>query len=114
MPKEHNDYRPIALTSVIMITLEKKCVQRLNRALLKHQDPFQIAYKQGRGTEDAVVTLVHLVSKHLDTPKTYVRGLFLDFFSSVQYNSARHTAGKNDSAADPPQSHTLVLLLSHK
>lgn len=75
---------PIALTSVIMKSLEKILVQHHNRAL--HQDPFQFAHKQGRSTEEAVVTLVHLVSKHLGTPKTYARALFLDFsvFSATE------------------------------
>lgn len=54
----------------------------LNVAIFNSQDPFQFAYRQGRSTEDAV-TLVHLISKHLDSnPKSYARGLFLDFSSA--------------------------------
>ena len=88
-PKEHNDYRPIALTSVIMKSLEKIIVKHLNRQMGGLHDPYQFAYKQGRSTEDAVVTLVHIISKHLDKPNTYARALFLDFssaFNTIQPN----------------------------
>ena len=42
-------------------------------------DPFQYAYRQGRGTYDAVNTVVHLILKHLDT-----RLLFIDY--SLAFN----------------------------
>ena len=41
--------------------------------------PFQYAYSQGRGTDDAVNIVVHLILKHLDKPKA--RLLFVDFSS---------------------------------
>ncbi|KAL2103161.1 hypothetical protein ACEWY4_000029 [Coilia grayii] len=88
-PKEYNDYRPIALTSVIMKSLEKIIVQHLNRQMGGLQDPYQFAYKQGRSTEDAVVALTHIISKHLDKPNTYARALFIDFssaFNTIQPN----------------------------
>lgn len=34
-------------------------------------DPFQFAYKQGRGTDDAINSVTHLVTKHLEDPKAY-------------------------------------------
>ena len=43
-------------------------------------DPFQYAYSHGRGTYDAVNTVVHLILKH--KPKAYVRLLFIDFSST--------------------------------
>ena len=45
------------------------------------QDPQQFAYRQNRSTKDAITTLVHHAQKHLDTPKTWVCILFLDFLS---------------------------------
>ncbi len=45
-------------------------------------DPLQFAYREGRGTEDAVVTVTHLISKHLKTPKAHARVLFADFSSA--------------------------------
>ena len=50
-------------------------------------DPFQVAYKDKRGPDDAVNTLVHLVLKHLEQQKAYACGLFVDFssaFDSIQ------------------------------
>lgn len=45
-------------------------------------DSQQFAYKHNRSTEDAVVTLMHLILKHLDQTKTAARALFLDFTSA--------------------------------
>lgn len=81
-PKGHKDFRPIALTSVIMKSLERILLQHLVSTTKDKLDPCQFAYKQGCGTEDAVVTLVHIISKHLNNPNTYVRALFLDFSSA--------------------------------
>ena len=40
-------------------------------------DPFQFAYLDKHGTDDAVSTLVHLVLKHLDQPQAYARVFLL-------------------------------------
>ncbi len=50
-------------------------------------DSQQFAYKHNRSTEDAVVTLMHLILKHLYNPKTTARALFLDFTSA--FNTIR-------------------------
>ena len=94
-PKENNDYRPVALTSIVMKCLEclVACKRRLD--VDDYLDPFQYAYRQGRGTGDAVNTVVHLILKHLDKPKTYARLLFIDF----------------SSAFNPIQPHTLLTKL---
>jgi hypothetical protein len=82
-PKEHKDYRPIALTSVIMKSLERILLQYLVSLTKEKLDPCQFAYKKGCGTEDAVATLFHLITKHLDQSKdNYARVLFLDFSSA--------------------------------
>ncbi len=62
-------------------------VHHLNKAMCDSQDPFQFAYKQGRSTEDAVITLMHLISKHLDKPNSY--GLFYRLF--LGFSSAFNT-----------------------
>lgn len=51
------------------------------------QDPFQFAYKSKRGTDDALLTLLNTVTKHLTHPKGYARVLFLDFSSA--FNSMK-------------------------
>ena len=45
-------------------------------------DPFQCAYKDKCGTDDAISTVVHLVLKHLDQLQAYARVLFVDFSSA--------------------------------
>jgi len=81
-PKEHNDYRPVALTSVPFKCLERLVLRRLLQYTQPHQDPHQFAYMANRSTEDAINTLLHGTYKHLEKPKTYVRMLFLDFSSA--------------------------------
>ena len=44
-------------------------------------DPFQFAYKASRGVEDASLTLLNLITQHLE--KSYVRILFVDFSSAL-------------------------------
>lgn len=45
-------------------------------------DPCQFAYRQGRGTDDAINSITHLAIKHLEDPKAYTRLLFVDFSSA--------------------------------
>ena len=35
-------------------------------------DPFQFAYKASRGVEDASLTLLNLITQHLEKAKSYV------------------------------------------
>ena len=77
-----NDYRPVALTSVVM-----KCFERLILSFLKPitdplLDPLQFAYRANRSVDDAVNLSLHHILQHLDTPSTYVRALFVDFSSA--------------------------------
>lgn len=50
-------------------------------------DQYQFAYKCNRGTNGAISRLTHLVLKHLESPASYARLLFIDFssaFNSIQ------------------------------
>ena len=79
-PKSNNDYRPIALTSVIM-----KCFEKIiKEKLLKYVDldNYQYAYKRGCSTKDACIGLDYFLRSHLDKPSTYARILFVDFTSA--------------------------------
>ncbi len=51
------------------------------------QDPLQFVYKRNRDTDDAVLTLLNTVTKHLTNPKGYARILFVDFSSA--FNSMK-------------------------
>ena len=86
-PRELNDFRPVALTSLVMKSFErlvkKELLQRVGEAL----DPMQFAYRSRMGVEDAQITLLNLLYKHLEGPGTHARLLFMDFssaFNSIQ------------------------------
>ena len=79
---KNKDYRPIALTSVVMKCLEKIMVRMLKVEIASHLDPLRFAYRAGRSTEDAVISVTHLINKHLETPAAYARVLFADFSSA--------------------------------
>ena len=80
---ENNDYRPVALTSIVMKCFEKYVVSLLRAEIDSKLDPWQFAYKQGRSTDDAFGCITHLVlNKHLEDTKAYARLLFIDFSSA--------------------------------
>ena len=81
-PKSSNDFRPVALTSVVMKVFERimlKYIQSLSSSLL---DPYQFAYRANRSVENAVSITLHNVLNHLDSPNSYVRMLFIDYSSA--------------------------------
>ena len=55
------DYSPADLTSIAMRCLERLVIRQLYDDVKDALDPFQFAYKDKRGTDDAVNTLAHLV-----------------------------------------------------
>ena len=81
-PIEMNDFRPVALTSVVMKCLEKIIKQNIFSTVKGHLDPYQFAYIEGRGVEDATTILVNHIHEHLDKLGTYARLLFVDFSSA--------------------------------
>ena len=78
---ELSDLRPIALTSVVMKCMEKIILRKLRAVFDPIQDPFQFAYRQKRGVEDAIIVFLDIY-KHIDKPRTYCRILFVDFSSA--------------------------------
>lgn len=74
-----NDYRPVALTSVIMKVFERLVANYLSATSL---DPHQFAYRDNRSVEDAVSLCTHNILQHLEGPATYARVLFIDFSSA--------------------------------
>lgn len=58
---------------------KKIVVQELSESMVDKLDSQQFAYKHNRSAESAVVTLMHLVLKHLDEPQTLARALFFRF-----------------------------------
>ena len=81
-PKELNDYRPIALTSVAMKCFERVLLPFLLQNIGDLLDPLQFAYRARRGVEDATLCVLNSLYKHLETPKSYARIMFVDFSSA--------------------------------
>ena len=77
-----NNLRSVALTPIIMKFFERLVLKLLKRELEVQLDPLQFAYKTKRGVEDAVLVFVNNALKHMKSPKTFVRILFIDFSSA--------------------------------
>ncbi|KAK3534853.1 hypothetical protein QTP86_028549, partial [Hemibagrus guttatus] len=72
-----NDYRPVALTSVVMKSFERLVLAYLKNITGLLLDLLQFAYQANRSVDDAVKT-----AKYLDKSGTYIRLLFVDFSSA--------------------------------
>ncbi len=78
-----NDYRPVALTSVVMKSLERLVLAYLKDITRPLLDPLQFAYRANKSVLiDAVNMGLHYILQHLDKPGNYARILFVDFSSA--------------------------------
>ena len=77
-----NDYRPVALTSVVMKVFERLVLKYMKSVTGQLLDPYQFAYRANRCVEDAVALMLHHILTHLDSPNTYARVLFIDYSSA--------------------------------
>ena len=77
-----NDFRPVALTSVLAKCFESILCKFLKSQVAEKLDPFQFSYRAKRGTDDACLTLLNYLSKHLSGNHTYARILMIDFSSA--------------------------------
>ncbi len=80
-----NDYRLVALTSVVMKSLERLVLAYLKDIIRPLLDPLQFAYRANRSVDDAVNMGMHYILQHLDKPGNYTRILFVDF--SLAFNT---------------------------
>ncbi|TKS65807.1 putative RNA-directed DNA polymerase from transposon BS [Collichthys lucidus] len=81
-PKEPNHFRPVALTSHLMKTMERIILQHLRPLVGAQLDPLQFADQPGIGVEDAVIYLLHRSLLHLEDSRSTVRVMFFDFSSA--------------------------------
>ena len=81
-PRDPNDYRPIALTSHIMKTLERLVLTDIRPRTSKFMDPLQFAYQPNIGVDDALIYMLQRTHAHLDTADANVRIMFFDFSSA--------------------------------
>ena len=77
-----SDYRPVALTPIIMKCFERLVLQHIKDCLPPALDPHQFAYRANRSTEDAIAIALHAVLNHLDQQHSYARMLFVDYSSA--------------------------------
>ncbi|KAI2645121.1 hypothetical protein H4Q32_027825 [Labeo rohita] len=82
-----NDFRPVALTPVVMMCLEKLVLTHINHMVPDTIDPLQFAYRTNRSVDDATAIALHHILQHLESSRTYVRMLFLDY--SYAFNTIR-------------------------
>ncbi|KAK1792086.1 hypothetical protein P4O66_001864 [Electrophorus voltai] len=82
-PSGLNNYRPAALTSVVMKCFEKLVRDFITSTLPAFTDPLQFAYRHNRSTNDAIAHLLHTTLTHLDKGwGNYVKMLFIDYSSA--------------------------------
>ena len=66
-----NDYRPVALTSVVMKSFERLVLTHLKDLTGPLLDPLQFAYRANRSVDDAINMGLHHMLQHLDSAGTY-------------------------------------------
>ncbi|CAH8542477.1 unnamed protein product [Schistosoma mattheei] len=64
-------FRPIAITSPFLKTMEKLLILPLQPAIKEHIDPYQFAYRCKRSTLDAVAVLHHNIVFNLEKGKNF-------------------------------------------
>ena len=86
-PSSPKDYRPVALTSHLMKSLERLVLSLLRPLVSSSLDPLQFAYQLRLGVEDSITFLLHCACAHLDRSESTVRIMFMDFSSA--FNTVR-------------------------
>ncbi len=89
-----NDYRPIALTPIIMKCFERLVMHKIKTRLLNTLDPLQFAYRPNLSTNDAISSTLHLALTHLENKDSYIRMLFIDFSSAFNTIIAQQLINK--------------------
>ncbi|KAK2882760.1 hypothetical protein Q8A73_021693 [Channa argus] len=89
-----NDYRPVALTPIVMKCFERLVMRHIKTQLPTSLDPMQFAYRPNRSTDDAISTTLHLALTHLDSKDSYVQMLFIDFSSAFNTIIPQHLTEK--------------------
>ena len=77
-----NDYRPFALTSVIMKSFDRLILSFLKPITDPLLDPLQFAYRANCSVEDAINRSLHHILQHLEQLSSYVKALFVDCSST--------------------------------
>ncbi len=111
MPKNNkpsclNDYRPVALTSIVMKVFER-LKSHISSSIPVTLDPLQFAYRPNRSTDDAISHILHSSLTHIDSSnRNYARLLFIDYSSAfntivpIKLTSKLIDLGLNTSLCD--------------
>ncbi|KAK3534992.1 hypothetical protein QTP70_001951 [Hemibagrus guttatus] len=89
-----NDYRPVALTPIVMKCFERLVMRHIKTQLPPSLDHLQFVYRPNCSMDDAITTTLHLSVTHLDNKDTYVRMLFIDFTSAFNTIIPQHLIEK--------------------
>lgn len=81
-PTEVNDYRPVALTSHVMKTLEQLVLRLMRPQVQGSRNPLQFTYQAQDEADDAVLHLLHCALSYRDAGCSAVRVLFFDLSST--------------------------------
>ncbi|KAI3374520.1 hypothetical protein L3Q82_021003 [Scortum barcoo] len=112
-PKELNSYRPVALTSHLMKTLERLVLAHLRPLVSSFMDLLQFAYQPDIGVDDAVIYLLHTSLTHLEKAGSTVRIMFFDFSSAFNTIQPRLLGDKLQLAGVDPSPHYMDFGLPH-
>ncbi len=83
-----NDYRPVALTSIVMKVFERLVKSHISSFIPVTLDPLQFAYRSNRSTDDAISHILHSSLTHIDSSNgNYARLLFIDYSSAFEHHS---------------------------
>ena len=81
-----NDYRPVALTPVVMKCFEKLVRSHITTFITPSSDPYQFAYKENRSTEDAMNAALHTALTHSADPPGKTRKLRPPSLCGLQFS----------------------------
>ncbi|KAK2899391.1 hypothetical protein Q8A73_012520 [Channa argus] len=77
-----NDYRPVALTPIIMKCFERVVLAHIQSSIPDTINPLQYAYWPNRSTSDTIAAAIHYSLSHLENKDSYLRILFTDYSSA--------------------------------
>ncbi|XP_030272344.1 uncharacterized protein LOC115581424 [Sparus aurata] len=109
-PEQLTEFRPVALTSLIMKIFEKILKDEIVSLVYDKLDPLQFAYQPGKGVEDAKLLILDKIYKHLEKPKSHVRLLFADFSSAFNKMQPHILIQRLSSYFNLPDQFLLLLL----
>ncbi len=102
-----NDYRPVALTSIVMKVFERLVKSHISSSIPVTLDPLQFAYRPNRSTDDAISHILHSSLTHIDSSNgNFARLLFIDYSSAfntivpIKLTSKLTGLGLNTSLCD--------------